>query len=141
MRTPSYLPETTALWRYIAAWLVASAIVVAALATALDEGRAHPQPLTVAAERASCRFVSDSDRPASASVVLSYPPTLSGRELARVRAVARRLAAPSVATAQDPRQRDAIAAENGDERLGCPRVDARAEDAIVLFVLSSDLDD
>lgn len=56
-----------------------------------------------------------------------------------MRAVARRLAAPSVATTQDAGE--AIAAENGDERLGCPRVDARAEDAIVLFVLSSDLDD
>jgi hypothetical protein len=31
--------------------------------------------------------------------------------------------------------------ENGDERLACPRVDARAEDAIVLFVLSSGLDE
>jgi hypothetical protein len=141
MPTPSYLPETTSLWRYIAAWLLASAVVVAGLAIALDDGRTHPQPLTVAAERASCRFVSDSDRPVRASVVLSYRPTLSGSEMARVRAVARRLAAPSVATARDPRQTEAIAAENGDERLGCPRVDARAEDAIVLFVLSSGLDD
>jgi hypothetical protein len=137
MRTPSYLPESAALWRYIAAWTVASAAVVALLALALDGGRSHPEPLTVAAERASCRFVSDSDRPAGAHVVLSYRPTLSGDEIARVHAVARRLAAPAVSA---PRS-EAIAVENGDERLACPRVDARAEDAIVLFVLSSGLED
>jgi hypothetical protein len=139
MRTPSYLPETSALWRYLAAWLVASAAVVAGLALALDGGRPHPEPLTVAAERASCQFVRDSDRPAGGRVVLSYRPTLSEDEIARVLEVARRLAAPAVS--ENPSPTEAVAAENGDERLGCPRVDAHAEDAITLFVLSSELDD
>jgi hypothetical protein len=141
MRTSSYLPENVALWRYIAAWAVASAAVVALLAVALDGGRSHPEPLMIAAERASCRFVSDSDRPAGAPFVLSYRPTLSGDEIARVQAIARRLAAPAVSTPQGPPRSEAIAVENGDERLGCPRMDARAEDAIVLFVLSSGLDE
>ncbi len=72
--------------------------------------------------------------------MLSYRPTLSGDEIARVRAVARRLAAPAVSNAEDPPPTEAVAAENGDERLGCPRVDAHAEDAIVLFVLNSELE-
>jgi hypothetical protein len=139
MRTPSCLPETTALWRYFAAWLLASAAVVAGLALALDGGRPHPEPLTVAARRASCHFIRDSDRPARGAVVLSYRATLSGEEIARVRDVARRLAAPAVSG--NPSATEAVAAENGDERLGCPRVDERAEDAIMLFVLSSELDD
>jgi hypothetical protein len=71
--------------------------------------------------------------------VLSYRATLSEEEIARVREVARRLAAPAVS--ENPSTAEAVAAENGDERLGCPRVDARAEDAITLFVLSSELDD
>jgi hypothetical protein len=140
MRTPSYLPDSTALWRYLAAWLVASAAVVAGLVLALhDGGRTHPEPLTVAAERASCRFIRDSDRPPGGTVVLSYRATLSREEVARVLEVARRLAAPAVS--ESPSASEAVAAENGDERLGCPRVDARAEDAITLFVLSSELDD
>lgn len=126
------------MWRYLAAWLGASAVVVAALALALDGGPEHPRQLTVAAERASCRFASDSDRPAGASVVLSYRATLSGDEIARVRAVARRLATPAVSTAAGATE--VVAAENGDERLGCPRIDARAEEAITLFVLSSELE-
>lgn len=111
---------------------------MAGLALALDGERAHPQGLEVAAERASCRFVRDFDRPAGGSVVVTYRSTLSGREIARVRAVARRLATPA---APDARVSEAVAAENGVERLGCPRVDARAEDAITLFVLASELDE
>jgi hypothetical protein len=141
MRTSSFLPEASAVWRYLAAWLAASAIAVLALAAALDGDAERPQQLTVAAERASCRFNSDSQRPTTGNVVLSYRPNLSGAEIARVREVARRLAAPAVSTAEDPPRTEAIAAENGDERLGCPRLDRRSEEAIVLFVLSSDLED
>lgn len=140
MRTPGFIPKSRAVWRYLAVWLVGSAVVVVALAAALDGGPVHPERLTVAAERAACRFASDSDRPATGSIVLSYRPTLSGEEIARVHAVARRLATPAVSTTDDPPPSEAVAAENGDERLGCPRVDERAEDAIVLFVLNSELD-
>jgi hypothetical protein len=139
MRTRAHLPESAALWRYIGVWLGGSAAVVAALALALDGGgRAHPEKLELAAERASCRFVRDSDRPAGGSVVVTYRPTLSGAEIARVRDVARRLTAPAAAAASAS---EAVAAENGVERLGCPRVDALAEDAITLFVLASELDE
>ena len=138
MRTRSHLPVGAALWRYGAAWLGGSAVVVAALALALDGGDGHPEKLELAAECASCRFVRDSDRPAGGTVVVTYRPTLSAPELARVRAVARRLAAPTASAAP---MDEAVAAENGAERLGCPRVDARAEEAITLFVLASELDE
>jgi hypothetical protein len=138
MRTRAHLPESAALWRYVAAWLMASAAVVAALAVALDGGRSHPETLEIAAERASCRFVPDSDRPAGGSVVVTYRATLPGRAIARVRDVARRLAAPAAVV--EPGS-EAVAAEHGVERLGCPRVDTRAEHAITLFVLASELEE
>jgi hypothetical protein len=138
MRTRGELPDRPALWRYLAAWLLASAAVVAAVSLALDDGSRRPERLEVAAERASCRFVRDSDRPPGDGVVVTYRPTLSHGDIARVRDVAQRLAAPTASSAP---MHEAVAAENGDERLGCPRVDASAEDAITLFVLASELDD
>jgi hypothetical protein len=138
MRTRPHLPETAALWRYAAAWLGGSAAVVAVLALVLDGGSTRPEELDVAAERAACRIVRDSDRPAGGSVVLTYRATLSGPEIARVRAVARRLAAPAAVVEPGT---EAVAAENGVERLGCPRIDRRAEDAITLFVLASQLEE
>ena len=140
MRTPSYLPRTPGVWRYLAAWVVSTAIVVAALAVALDAGEPRPAKLTLAAERAACRFGSDSDRPATGTIVLSYQPSLSGEDMARVRDMVRRLPAVTVSIAKDAPRREAITADNGHERLGCPRVDAQAERAIVLFVLSSEFE-
>jgi hypothetical protein len=127
-------------WRYLAAWVIASAVVVAALAVALDSGEPRPADLTLAAERAACRFDSDSERPATSRIILSYRPSLSGEDMAKVLDIARRLPAVTVSIAEDAPGSEAIAADNGQERLGCPRVDAQAARAIVLFALSSELE-
>jgi hypothetical protein len=131
----------SALWRYLAGWLAASAVAVALLAIVLPGDSDRPEELTQAARRASCRFERGSvPAPRDGRVVLVYRSTLSGREIDRVRAVAHRVSGDAMPVTDAASTQDAVAAVDGDERLGCPRIDARTEEALTLFVLSSGLE-
>ena len=122
------------LWRYLLSWLLSSAVVVMLLALALDAPSDPPPQLLRAAERASCRLtVGEGSAARAGEVLLRYSRTLSAAESARLSDVIARLAglARPAADADLP---DAVAVESSEARLGCSRVDRRAEEVLILFI-------
>jgi hypothetical protein len=127
--------ERAALWRYLLSWLLSSAVVVMLLALALDAPSDPPPQLLRAAERASCRLTVDGDDNAARAgeVLLRYRRTLSAAQSARLSDVIGRLAGLATPEA-DADLPDAVAVETGEARLGCSRVDRRAEEVLILFI-------
>lgn len=115
-----------------------------ALALALHGMEEPPASLAVAVDRASCELRESAGGPAAyldaalsaGNVVVRYRASLSGREVARLRSIARRFGGRPVTVVRAPTSAAAVEATAAGLRMECPRIDGRTEAALMLFVRS-----
>ena len=120
--------------------------MVIGMAAILQHFGDEPAPLTTAVERASCRLGPAGKDPVAyaraaldaGKVVVRYRAMLDRSESERLRRIVQRLSGRAVALAAPSRLPEIVDATADGQRLRCPRLDRRTEEALILFVLSAD---